>query len=96
MFGYQEHEALGHKINMLMSSPHREFHDTYLNRFIDTELPKIIGIPTRVTAIHRDGSEFEIDICIGAKKLKEFPKRATFIRTNRQLNTIYEQYEAKE
>ncbi|MEJ1297015.1 MAG: GMP reductase [Candidatus Sedimenticola sp. (ex Thyasira tokunagai)] len=33
---------------------------------------------------------------IGAKKLKEFPKRATFIRTNRQLNTIYEQYEAKE
>lgn len=29
---------------------------------------------------------------IGAKELKEFSKRATFIRVNRQLNTIYEQY----
>lgn len=29
---------------------------------------------------------------IGAMKLKEFPKRATFIRVNRQLNTIYEKY----
>lgn len=30
---------------------------------------------------------------IGAKKLKEFPKRATFIRVNRQLNTVYAAYE---
>ncbi|MCH8519571.1 MAG: GMP reductase [Nanoarchaeota archaeon] len=29
---------------------------------------------------------------IGARKLKEFPKRATFIRVNRQLNTIHEKY----
>lgn len=31
---------------------------------------------------------------IGAKKLKEFPKRATFVRVNRQLNTVYESFEA--
>ena len=29
---------------------------------------------------------------IGAKELKEFSKRATFIRVNRQLNTIHEQH----
>lgn len=29
---------------------------------------------------------------IGAKKIKEFPKRATFIRVNRQLNTVHEKY----
>jgi len=30
---------------------------------------------------------------IGARKLKEFPKRATFVRVNRQLNTVYETFE---
>ncbi len=30
---------------------------------------------------------------IGAKKIKEFPKRATFIRVNRQLNTSNEKYD---
>jgi GMP reductase len=33
---------------------------------------------------------------IGAKKIKEFPKRATFIRVNRQLNTSNEQYDKGE
>ena len=31
---------------------------------------------------------------IGARKLKEFPKRATFIRVNNQLNTAYAQFDA--
>jgi hypothetical protein len=30
---------------------------------------------------------------IGAKKIKEFSKRATFIRVNRQLTTYLEKYE---
>lgn len=33
---------------------------------------------------------------IGAKTIKEFSKRATFIRVNRQLNTIYEAHEKNE
>jgi GMP reductase len=33
---------------------------------------------------------------IGAKKIKEFPKRATFIRVNRQLNTSNEEYDKGE
>lgn len=32
---------------------------------------------------------------IGAKKLKEFPKRATFIRVSRQLTTYLEKYESE-
>lgn len=30
---------------------------------------------------------------IGASKIKEFPKRTTFVRVNRQLNTVFNQYE---
>jgi len=71
MFGYQEHQALGNKINMLMSSPHKEFHDTYLQHFIETEQAKIIGKPTQVMALHKDGTEFSVDLCIGAKKIKQ-------------------------
>ena len=32
---------------------------------------------------------------IGARKLKEFPKRATFIRVTHQLTTYLEKYEAE-
>jgi len=33
---------------------------------------------------------------IGAKRLKDIPKRAEFVLTNKQLNRVYEQYETKE
>ena len=33
---------------------------------------------------------------IGARQLKEFPRRATFIKTNRQLTTYLEQYDTGE
>ncbi len=69
MFGYHEEEAIGQKVNMLMPSPDREYHDLHIQNYIAGETGKFIGKPGRVTAIRKDGSKFPIEICIGAKKI---------------------------
>ncbi len=69
LFGYQEHEMIGQKVNKLMPSPDREYHDVYLQRFIETGEGNNIMRPTVVTAQKRDGSTFPLMLCIGAKKI---------------------------
>ncbi|MCP4270421.1 MAG: PAS domain S-box protein [Gammaproteobacteria bacterium] len=68
MFGYQEVEVIGQKVNMLMPSPDREYHDLYIQNYIDSGSSKFIGKPGTVTAINKTGTQFPIEICIGAKK----------------------------
>src|SRR6266850_1999493 len=44
LFGYTANEVIGQNINMLMPSPYREAHDSYLLRYLQTGEPHIIGI----------------------------------------------------
>jgi PAS domain S-box-containing protein len=70
MFGYADYEAVGRNVSMLMPSPHRDAHDSYLTRYIETGEKRIIGGIRNVEALRRNGelfpaelrvSEFEID-----------------------------------
>ncbi|MES0371932.1 MAG: diguanylate cyclase [Mariprofundaceae bacterium] len=69
MFGYEEHEAIGNNINMIVPSPHREMHDDYLTRYITTREAHIIKKPREVEAVKKDGSTFPVELCVGAKEL---------------------------
>ncbi|MBF0589467.1 MAG: PAS domain S-box protein, partial [Magnetococcales bacterium] len=60
LFGYQEHEVLGHNVKMLMGNPYVEKHDTFLKNYFDTNQPKIIGRGRHVEAKRKDGSLFPI------------------------------------
>ncbi|MEW8296299.1 MAG: PAS domain S-box protein [Candidatus Thiodiazotropha sp.] len=71
MFDYREGDVLGQKVNMLMASPNREYHDLHIQNYIESGIGKFIDKPGRVTGIRSDGSAVEIEICIGAKQVND-------------------------
>lgn len=65
MFGYREEELLGINVSLLMPSPDRERHDSYLERYIETGERRIIGIGRVVTGLRKDGRTFPMKLAVG-------------------------------
>lgn len=86
MFGFAEHEVLGENVSMLMPSPDSEQHDSYLQRYRQTGERKIIGVGRVLTARHRDGYTFPIELAVGEARVEGRRIFTGFIRdlTERQ------------
>jgi two-component system, LuxR family, sensor kinase FixL len=65
LFGYTEAEVEGSNVSLLMPSPDRERHDGYLERYLATGVPRIIGIGRIVTGLRADGSTFPMALSVG-------------------------------
>ena len=65
MFGYRSAEVCGHNVSRLMPSPHREHHDEYIRRYLETGERRIIGIGRIVAGRRKDGSTFPIELAVG-------------------------------
>lgn len=65
MFGYKAHEVLGHNVDMLMPSPYRGEHDTYLSRYLATGRAKVIGVGREAQGLRKDGSVFPLHLSVG-------------------------------
>lgn len=86
MFGFSEDEILGENVSILMPSPDRERHDGYLERYMRTGERRIIGIGRVLTARHRDGTTFPIELSVGEARIGSDRVFTGFIRdlTERQ------------
>jgi two-component system, LuxR family, sensor kinase FixL len=63
-----------------MPSPDRERHDGYLERYMRTGERRIIGIGRVLTARHRDGATFPIELSVGEARIGEDRVFTGFIR----------------
>lgn len=64
MFGYSQAQMIRQNISMLMPSPHREAHDGYIARYLQTGEKRIIGIGREVVAQRKDGTTFPVDLAV--------------------------------
>ncbi len=64
LFGWSAGEVIGRNVSVLMPSPYREEHDTYIGRYLRTGERRIIGIGRIVVGERRDGSTFPMELAV--------------------------------
>jgi two-component system sensor kinase FixL len=74
LFGYTADELLGRNVSVLMTGRDRESHDQYMDRYMTTGVPHIIGIGREVDARRKDGSVFPVFLSVGQVAGSEPPR----------------------
>ena len=64
MFNYKPEEVVGKNISMLMPEPHQSSHDGYIQRYLDTKKPRIIGIGREVPGKKKSGKIFPFRLAV--------------------------------
>jgi two-component system, LuxR family, sensor kinase FixL len=80
VFGYAPAEIIGRNIRELMPEPYHSEHDGYLQRYVGSRDPHIIGVGREVRAKRKDGSVFPCDLAVGQVSDVEPPRFIGFIR----------------
>jgi two-component system sensor kinase FixL len=91
LFGYREADVLGRNVSMLMPNPDRDRHDSYLKRYLDTGVARIIGTGRIVTGLRSDGSTFPMKLSVGEALIDEQRIFTGFVQDLTERN----QFEAK-
>jgi two-component system sensor kinase FixL len=86
LFGWTADEVAGRNVSMLMPSPYREAHDSYLQRYYRTGERRIVGVGRVVVGERRDGSTFPMELAVGEMRIDEGRFFTGFVRdiTERQ------------
>ena len=80
IFGYSAAEVIGRNVSMLMPSPDRERHDSYIGNYLRTGQARIIGIGREVVGLRKDGTTFPMDLAVSEVKLPERRLFTGFVR----------------
>ncbi len=86
LFSRSATDTLGKNVSILMPTPYREDHDSYLSRYMRTGERRIIGIGRVVVGQRNDGSTFPMELAVGEMHVRNKRFFTGFIRdlTERQ------------
>jgi PAS domain S-box-containing protein len=62
IFGYSHEEVIGKNVSMLMPDPPSFSHDSYLERYLHSDQPRIVGIERGVEGLHKNGERIALDL----------------------------------
>ena len=62
IFGYSRDELIGQNVSLLMDSPHREIHDSYIAKHLSGEGHHVTGRNRELIALHKNGSAFPMEL----------------------------------
>lgn len=65
LFGWQASELIGCNVATLVPGIDEHTHNGFIQRYLDTKQPRIVGIGREVEARHKDGSNFPVHLSIG-------------------------------
>ncbi len=64
LFLFSEEELIGHNVSMLMTDIDKYAHDGYINNYVQTRKPKIIGIGRDIFGRRKDGTVFDLRLAV--------------------------------
>lgn len=64
IFGYSHDEVIEKNITMLMPEPHQSEHDSYLQRYMQTNKAHVIGIERELIARHKSGELIHMSLSV--------------------------------
>ncbi|WP_051677144.1 PAS domain-containing sensor histidine kinase [Maridesulfovibrio frigidus] len=64
IFGYAPGELTDKNVRILVPPELRPDHDSYIKRYLETRIPRIIGTGREIEAVRKDGSRFPIELSI--------------------------------
>ena len=65
IFGYSETEVLGKNVSLLMPTEVADHHNLYIDNYVTSRDPKIIGVGRQVEAKKKDGTLFICELSVG-------------------------------
>ncbi|HXH72836.1 MAG TPA: diguanylate cyclase [Mariprofundaceae bacterium] len=71
LFGYNNGELVGERVNRMMPSEYAAEHDNHIRRYLETGVSKLIGVPRELPGIRKDGSEFPIDLSLSVMQVHD-------------------------
>jgi PAS domain S-box-containing protein len=69
IFGYKAGEVIGRNVSTLMSEPHRSGHDQYVQAYLKSGKPKVLGSTLEVLGRRKDGATFPIELSVSETDL---------------------------
>ncbi|MCK8601028.1 two-component system sensor histidine kinase NtrB [Desulfoferrobacter suflitae] len=68
MFGFSRAELIGHDVSPVIPNPHQTIHRDYVERYLNTGIPRVIGKARECYGLRKDGTSFPVEISYSVSK----------------------------